>query len=275
MNVNKFNNLWRVYREEANPDGGEAGGGEGNPAPESNDAGAVAEAAGEEPPADNERPEWLLDKYMGEGKDLNDAIKDQAKSYSELQSRFGSFTGAPEEYEISVSEELTEAGFQLDNESEMLKDAKEFAKGLNMNQEGFNKMIELWATNELAEHRAAEEARKQAFESLDNGQTRINNISAWANKSLPPELVGELDSVLQTPEQVKLVERMIAMTRNAPVNPDNAAPSSISKEEVQKMQFEKDENGNRRINTDPEFKARYIKMRNEAYGTEEHRQQYG
>ena len=212
---------------------------------------------------------------MGEGKDLNDAIKDQAKSYSELQSRFGSFTGAPEEYEISVSEELTEAGFQLDNESEMLKDAKEFAKGLNMNQEGFNKMIELWATNELAEHRAAEEARKQAFESLDNGQTRINNISAWANKSLPPELVGELDSVLQTPEQVKLVESMIAMTRNAPVNPDNAAPSSISKEEVQKMQFEKDENGNRRINTDPEFKARYIKLRNEAYGTEEHRQQYG
>jgi hypothetical protein len=117
----------------------------------------------------------------------------------------------------------------------MLKDAKEFASGLNMNQEGFNKMIELWATNELAEHKAAEQAKKEAFEKMDNGQARINNISAWANKSLPPELVGELDSVLQTPEQVKLVERMIAMSRAAPINPDNAAPSNVSAEEVSKI----------------------------------------
>jgi hypothetical protein len=229
MNVNKFNNLWRVYREEATAEG-EAGGGSGG------DADSVAEAAGEEtPPVADERPDWLLDKYMAEDKPLEDAIKDQAKSYKEIQSKLGAFTGAPEDYEISVSEELTEAGFQLDQESEMLKDAKEFASGLNMNQEGFNKMIELWATNELAEHKAAEQAKKEAFEKMDNGQARINNISAWANKSLPPELVGELDSVLQTPEQVKLVERMIAMSRAAPINPDNAAPSNVSAEEVSKI----------------------------------------
>ena len=271
MKLNKFNNVWRVYREEATPDGDQAGGG----APVVDDAKAVAEAAGEETPPADERPEWLLDKYMSDDKPLEDAIKDQAKSYKEIQSKLGAFTGAPDEYELSVSEELTEAGFQLDQESEMLKDAKEFAKGLNMNQEGFNKMIELWATNELAEHKAAEQARKEAFESLDNGTARINNISAWANKSLPPELVGELDGILQTPEQVKLVERMIAMSRSAPVNPSDATPSNVSAEEVNKMQFEKDEHGNRRINTDPEFKKRYIKLRNEVYGTEQHMQQFG
>lgn len=274
MNVNKYKNLWRVYREEANPDG-EQGGGAGGETPPEGDANAVAEAIGEETPPDNERPEWLLDKYMSDDKPIDEAIKDQAKSYKEIQSKFGAFTGSPEEFEIAVSDELKEAGFELDSESEMLNDAKEFAKSLNMNQEGFNKMIELWATNELAEVRAAEEAKKAAFESLDNGQTRVNNISAWANKSLPPELVGELDSVLQTPEQVKLVERMISMTRNAPVNPSEAAPSSISADEVNRMQFEKDEHGNRKINTDPEFRKRYLKARDEVYGTEEHRQQYG
>jgi hypothetical protein len=41
------------------------------------------------------------------------------------------------------------------------------------------------------------------------------------------------------------------------------------------MQFEKDEHGNRRIATDPEFKARYIKLRNEVYGTEDHKQIIG
>lgn len=270
MNVNKYKNLWRVYREEASPEGEQGGG-----TPEG-DAQAVAEEAREEtPPAESERPDWLLDKYLAEGKTTEDAIKDQAKSYKELQSKLGSFTGAPEEYEVSIADEIKEAGFDIDSDSEMLKDAKEFAKESNMSQDGFNKMIELWAANELAVANAQKQALEESFKSLDNAQSRINNISAWANKSLPPDLVGELDGMLTTPESVKLVERMIAMGRAAPVNPDNAAPSNTSAADVQKMQFEKDEHGNRRINTDPEFRKQYIKMRDEVYGTEEHRQQVG
>jgi len=271
MNVNKFNNLWRVYREEATPDGEQGGAGEATP---DADAAAVAEAAGEEAP-ESERPEWLLDKYLAEGKTTEDAIKDQAKSYKELQSKLGSFTGAPEKYEVVLAQEIKDAGFDIDSESDMLKDAIEFAKESNMSQDGFNKMIELWATNELAVANAQKQAIEESFKSLDNAQSRINNISAWANKSLPADLVGELDGMLTTPESVKLVERMIAMSRNAPVTPDESRASNVSAEDVTKMQFEKDEHGNRRINTDPEFRKRYIKLRDEVHGTEEHRQQYG
>ena len=41
------------------------------------------------------------------------------------------------------------------------------------------------------------------------------------------------------------------------------------------MQFELDSNGNRRLQTDPEFKAKYNKLKNEVYGTSEHRQMIG
>jgi hypothetical protein len=36
------------------------------------------------------------------------------------------------------------------------------------------------------------------------------------------------------------------------------------------MQFEKDEYGNRRIQTDPDFRARFNKLKIEAWGAEDH-----
>lgn len=275
MNVNKYKNLWRVYREEATPDGEQGGAGGEETPPENNDAEVVAKAVGEETPPADERPEWLLDKYMGADKPLEDAIKDQAKSYKEIQSKLGSFTGAPDEYEITVSDEIKEAGFDIDMGNELIKDAIEFAKSSNMNQEGFNKMIELWATNELAVANAQKAQLEEAFNKMDNGKARIENISAWANKSLPADLVGELDSLLTTPESVKVVERMIALSRNAPVNPSDATPSNVSADKVREMQFAKDEHGNRRIQTDPQFRKEYQQLRDQVYGTEDHVQIMG
>ena len=71
---------------------------------------------------------------------------------------------------------------------------------------------------------------------------------------------------------VQAVEKMIAMGRNAPVSADeiSAAPGGVSEEDVRKMQFEKDENGNRRMQTDPEFKAKFKKLAAQVWGSEDH-----
>lgn len=265
--INK-NWLFNVYREEASDDG-DQGGGDNSPS----DADNVSEMVNGETP---ETPDWLLPKYMTEGKELNDAIADQAKSYSELQKRFGSFTGAPEEYEVSLADEISEAGFELDKESDLYKDAVEFAKSTNMNQEGFNKLVSLWATSEIAMANAQKANMEEAFKNLENGQDRVNNIAAWANKSLPADMVPHLDGLMTTPENVKLVERLISMSRQAPVNPDNFTPNdSVTETEVREMQFAVDEHGNRKINTDAAFRKEYERKRNLLYGTEEHRNMIG
>ena len=75
------------------------------------DAGAVADMVGgqetqqeaswhyaEGVPGQGDKQEFLKDKYAN--------ITEQAKAYTELESRFGSFTGAPEAYEINLSEQL-------------------------------------------------------------------------------------------------------------------------------------------------------------------------
>lgn len=56
------------------------------------------------------------------------------------------------------------------------------------------------------------------------------------------------EEMLTSSASVQAVERLISLTRNAPVSPDavHSAPS-ISSEEVRAMQFEKDEYGNRKV----------------------------
>jgi hypothetical protein len=71
------------------------------------DADVVAQAVTEQTEASNDF-EFVLDKYRAEGRSDIDAAFEQAKAYKELQSKFGSFTGAPEAYELGLAEEIGE-----------------------------------------------------------------------------------------------------------------------------------------------------------------------
>lgn len=264
--------LGRSYREEATDEGGADGG-----AAENTETVETPEVV------DNtvEQPEWLQGKYIAEGKSQEESIAEQAKAYNELSSKFGSFTGSPDEYSVTFSEELQEAGLELNAEDPMIEAATEFAKEAGMNQEGFDKMMNLYGMQKLADAKAQQED-KEAFVAEQmkalgaNGQARIQNINDWANKHLDAADIEGLQAMTSTAESVKAVERIIAMTRGASVDVDNSVNNSgASAEDVRAMQFEKDSHGNRRINTDPDFKARYQKLLREVYGTEDHKQMVG
>lgn len=249
-------------------------------APEAtNDEQTVADMANENTPEtnnseeSNERPDWLLDKYATEGKSVDEATTEQAKAYSELSSKLGSFTGAPEEYEVALSEELTEMGVEIAKDDPMIEAAMKFAKDSNMSQDGFKDMVNLYAMQQVAENKANEEYKAEQLKGLGpSADSRIKNIQQWADKNLDAETVQGLEGFATSTESVKAIERLISMTRSASVNVDDANNNSgASAEDVSKLQFEKDEHGNRRINTDPDFKARYKKLRNEVYGTEDHK----
>ena len=279
----KFNSDWLfgLYQEEASDDGAASGGNEGAG---NDDAAAVASMAngdrgGEEGSEgdDATAPEWLLGKYHTEGKTIEEATAEQAKAYKELSGKFGAFTGAPEEYEIALSEELTELGVTMDKEDPMVQEAMKFAKESNMSQEGLNGMLNLYSMQMVAEQKANEEYAAEQMKALGpQAESRVQNIQQWASKNLDTEMVSALEGMATSAESVKAIERLITMTGNAPVDSDSSvATNTAGIEEVQSMQFAKDENGNRRINTDPAFKARYQKLRNEVYGTSEHRVMVG
>lgn len=212
-----------------------------------------------------DRPDFLSTKYKN--------AMEQAKGYKELESKFGSFTGAPDEYEVTVSEELKEQGLEFDADDNMIVEAKKFAQESGMNQEGFSKMLDLYSTVQLAENQALEQSKADEISSLgQGGEGRLKNIVAWGRANMDEQQFAGLESMIQTAGSVSAVERLIAMTRHSSVSAETASASgAASSEEVSKMQFEKDQYGNRRINTDKDFRARYEKMKIEAWGGEENR----
>lgn len=215
---------------------------------------------------------FVLDKYRTDGRTDQDAALEQAKAYKELQSKFGAFTGAPEEYEIQLSEGLSEK-FNLEEYSEdpILNDAKEIAKELNMSSEGFNRFVELYFRGEMAGLEAADKVREEEMKALGNGaQRRLDNIESWAKMNLDSDNAQGLLDSLTTAQSVQAVEALIAKTRNVPqVQQENMAPA-ISADKLKEMMVAKDQYGNPKMN-DPAYRSQVNKLYDQLYGAEPHK----
>lgn len=223
-----------------------------------------------------ERPENVPGKFWDDEKK---AVKhdDVLKSYTELESKFGSFTGAPDEYVAALSDEIKEQGVELIDDDPMVEHAKEFAKKAGMNQEGFSEMINLYAMAKLAETKASQEAMTADIASLgDNADRRINNLSQWANANLSADMQEGFKDLAVSADAVQALEQIISMTRNASVQVNEASPSpSITLEELQAVQFATDKDGNRLLQTSSEHKAKFKRMQEALHGTEPHHQMVG
>jgi flagellar hook protein FlgE len=239
---------------------------------ETNDASTVADMTGAENEntwnfsetikGEGEKPEWFKsDKYK--------TVADQAKAYKELEGKFGTFTGSPEEFEpVELSEELREMGIEINKDDPLLEKAVEFAKESNMSQDGFNKMIQLYAETMAAENMALEDYKKEQIKALgNNAESRINNLGLWGNANLPQEILPAFQQLANSADSVKVLERLVSMTQKAPISNDSSkAVGNTTEAELKAMQFEKDQYGNRRITNDPEFRARFQKMQAAFYG---------
>lgn len=220
----------------------------------STDAQAVADAVA------GDRPDWLLDRYMTEGRSVADATAEQAKGYNEIRGQLGSFTGAPDAYDFALSEELTSKGIELDLENPLIASFTEMAKESNMSNEMANKIVNMYVEGQYADSLAGT-ADDETFAADqmkllgDSAQARVDNISKWITANMDPDSAKGLEDVATTADGVKAIEALIAKTRNAPlVTDDTKQANSISADELHRLQFATDENGNRKMSIDPEYR---------------------
>lgn len=224
----------------------------------------------EDIPGNGEVPEWFKsDKYK--------TVAEQAKAYKELEGRMGAFTGAPEKYEPpKINKEITGKGVEIDTDDPLIETAMEYAKKMNMSQDGFNELINLYGETMIAEQMALEEYKQDQLKALGgNAESRLNNLNNWANKNLSPELYQNFQGLATSADAVQTLERLVAMTRPAAINPTHVkASTGVTTEELQELQFAKDEYGNRKMNN-PEYRKMVEQKFNEHYGTEQFREQVG
>lgn len=111
-------------------------------------------------PGQGERPDWLPQQFT--------KVSDVGKSYVELQKKLGSFTGAPDDYDIK--------SLELDEEDFTLKEIKSVAKELNMSQDGFNKLVgRLISASETQDRLGLEDELKKLGPDAERQLTQYKN----------------------------------------------------------------------------------------------------
>lgn len=180
---------------------------------------------------DVEHPEWFKsDKY--------ESIEDQAKAYADLESRFGSFTGAPEEYTLEAGEEfsklLEQAGVGLlPNDDPFVQEMGAIAKELNMSQEGFNKFAQKYIGYQLENDMQHKQLLSQQI-----GEKRINNVASWGKANLSAEEFKLLEGATTSIEGFQFVELMMNQLRGEPDLSHKGVNTSgaLTREEIVSMQ---------------------------------------
>ncbi len=217
----------------------------------------TAWAYAEDVPGEGDAPDWFKSgKYK--------TVQAQAEAYNALESKFGSFTGAPEAYELNASDELTEAGVTFADDDGMVGEFKTLATDMGINQEGFDKMLNLYGMVQLAEATADQESRKVEMDSLGTtAQTRIDNISNWGKANMSAEQYQTFEGMFNTAGSIAVMERMIARTAAPSIAPAQVvAQPSITQAKLTEMQFAKDQYGARKMN-DPSYRAEFNRLNKE------------
>lgn len=184
------------------------------------------------------------------------SVDELTKSYEHLQSKLGSFQGAPEEYAVNEGVEISE-------DNALFGKLQEVGRDLGLNNDGYNTLINMY--NEvMADEEANYEAQVQEEMGKlgDNSQERIQNINDWTKANLSEAEQNVINSMSTSAEAVQLVEKFIAMSKPQGVAQDHQVQTrpNYDADKIHEMRYAKDANGNRKMSTDSEYRAKVLAL---------------
>jgi hypothetical protein len=146
-------------------------------------------------------------------------LEDQAKAYPELKSlydkKYGAFSGAPDgDYEVKLSDDLKNAGFQFDTNNEILKTFNDYAKKNNMSNDAYSDIMNIYAKYELSHLNQSAEAiskeiqeyNKQEIAKLPKGIKEEYNQCVKIAENIPKMSKEGLEDILNGITTAKGIE---------------------------------------------------------------------
>lgn len=213
-----------------------------------------------------EKPSWFKDsKYK--------TVSAQAEAYTSLESRFGSFVGAPKDGKYSVNlPEGVRPDTVIDQKAPMYSEFSKWAADHQLSQDGFNDLLGFLALDvaRRAPNMAAIKGRLG-----ENADDRISNTSAWIKANLGAEgfalfrdaTVGSnADSVFKLAETMISKSGQVRMPKPGGDVPNAQAGAGL--DAIKAMQAEKLPNGKRRYVEDAIFRAEVEKKYREHFASE-------
>lgn len=211
-------------------DGGQGGGGGDDPTPDNgdggdtpapNDDGAGGTRDGSNPDDGTPAPDDLI---LGKFKDA-EAL---ANSYKNLESRFGSFVGAPKDGVYQPIEGFEEG--TTPEQNRLMAALQEFGKEAQLSQDGYEKLFKDITS---IQERQYEEQMKEEIAKIPNYETRVQAVKDTALRVLRPDQLEALDKVMTTAESFEAVESVISALKGGSL-PTNTNPAVRDVSEVRK-----------------------------------------
>ena len=206
-----------------------------------------------------EMPEWYkADKYK--------SVAEQAKAYTELEKKFGGFTGAPKDgYALAEGVESDDA---------LWAELVEFGTKTNMSQSAMNEAWELLTAQEQAIEEVSVEAEMEKLG--DNAVERIKVVEQYMKNNLDGDTYERLRYAVNSAEAVELVEALVRSTAPAKLPIDGyVEPGGIEWSDIEAEMFRKDENGNLLRSVDINHERKIQRMMKEFGGDKPYVQTFG
>jgi cytochrome c556 len=197
-----------------------------------------------------DQPEWYkADKYK--------SVAEQAKAYTELEKKFGGFTGAPKDgYSLAEGVEADDA---------LWGELVEFGTKQNMSQAAMN---EAWALLTAQEQAIEEVSLETEMAKLgDNAVERIKVVEQYMKNNLDSDTYERVRYGVNSAEAVELVEALIKSTAPAKLPIDGyIEPGGITWEDIEAEMFKKHENGQLLRSVDQSHERKIQRMMQEFGG---------
>jgi hypothetical protein len=206
-----------------------------------------------------EKPSWFKqEKYKN--------VAEQAKAYSELETKLGAFTGAPKDgnYELKLPEGVT-----VDMKHPTMVGFKDWAVKHNVSNDKFNELLGQLASYEASQNVPMSTVLTQLGK---DANTRISNVVTWAKANLDEngfQLMRTATSDGATAAATfAVLEKMIAKTTQTRMpkpgsDTETGGPQGLAA--IDAMQAAKNEKGERLYSIDPSYRRKVEQARTDYF----------
>jgi hypothetical protein len=206
-----------------------------------------------------ETPEWYKgDKYK--------SVAEQAKAYTELEKKFGGFTGAPKDGYAGPE--------GVESDDALLQELTEFATKNNMSQEAFGEAWELLTAQSEAVEAVSQEQEIAALGS--NAEERIKNVEGYLKNNLDADDYEVVRDLVTDAKSIQLIEYMVRATAPTKLPIDGGEhPTGMTWSDIEAEMFKKNDNGQLLRSIDASHEAKIQKMMQEFGGDRVHTRTFG
>ena len=199
-------------------------------------------------------PEWYkADKYK--------SVAEQAKAYTELEKKFGGFTGAPKDGYAGIE--------GIESDDALLQELTEFANKTNMSQEAFGEAWELLSAQGTA---VEEEIAKLG----NNASERIKNVEGFLKNNLDSADYDQVMNLVTDARSIELVEALVKATSPVKLPIEGGeSPTGMTWADIETEMFKKTSDGQLLRSADINHERKIQKMMQDFGGNKPHTRIFG